>query len=148
MTAYPTRDEAIENEIIAPFAGETSSHDQTMSTVLAVLGNLADDFSRKRGTDGLDQLCQVLEAIEEAYPGDDSADARMNAFGGATSMGFGDETLESLAGALFRARRAEAAAMETLTGAIKWAATGGATESQIVAATGLARNTVRRAMGM
>ena len=123
-------------------------NDQTMNKVLAVLGDFADDFIRKSGTDGLELLCRVLEAIEDAYPGEDMADARMNALSGAASAGFGDETLESLSAALFRARQAEAAAMETLTGAIKWAAEGGATETQIVRATGLARNTVRRAMGL
>lgn len=123
-----------------------TDRDQTMNTVLAVLGDFADDFTRKVGTDGLNQLCEVLEDIDEFYPDEDLADARANAFNGAMMTGFGDESLESLAGALFRARQAEADAMETLTGAIKWAAAGGATESQIVAATGLARNTVRRAM--
>lgn len=123
-----------------------SDRGQTMNGVLAVLGDFADDFTRKVGTDGLDQLCAVSEEIDELYPDEDLADARANALNGAMMLGFGDETLESLAAALFRARQAEAAAMETLTGAIKWAAADGATESQIASATGLARNTVRRAM--
>lgn len=125
-----------------------TDRDQTMNGVLAVLGDFADDFTRKVGTDGLDQLCTICEDIDETYPDEDSDDARMNALNGAVAMGFGDETLESLAAAVFRARRAEAAAMETLTGAIKWAYADGATEAQIVSATGMARNTIRKAMGL
>lgn len=123
-----------------------SDRDQTMRTVLAVLGDFADDFTRKRGTDGLDDLCRVSEAIDETYPAED-IEARTNAFNGAQFLGFGDDTLKGLADELYRARQAEQAAMETLVGAIKWAAIAeGMTETQIVAETGLARNTVRKAM--
>lgn len=123
-----------------------SDRDQTMNTVLAVLGDFVDDFIRRRGTDGLDDLCRVLESINEAYS-DEDAEARTNAFNGAQFLGFGVDTLRGLADELYRARQAETAAMETLVGAIKWAALAeGMTETQIVAATGLARNTVRKAM--
>lgn len=124
----------------------TTNRDQTMSTVLAVLGDFADDFTSKRGTDGLDDLCRVLESINEAYS-DEDAEARVNAFNGAMFLGFGEDTLKGVADELHRARQAETAAMETLVGAIKWAAIAkGMTETQIAAETGLARNTVRKAM--
>ena len=123
-----------------------TDRDQTMNTVLAVLGDFADDFTRKRGTDGLDDLCRVLESIDETYP-DEDVEARTNAFNGAQLLGFGDDTLKGLADELYRARQAELTAMETLVGAIKWAAIAeGMSEAQIVAETGLARNTIRKAM--
>ena len=123
-----------------------SDRDQTMNCVLAVLGDFADDFTRKRGTDGLDALCRVHESIDETYP-DGDVDARTNAFNGALELGFGDDTLQGVADELHRARQAELTAMETLVGAIKWAALAeGMSEAQIVAETGLARNTVRKAM--
>lgn len=124
----------------------TTDRGQTMNTVLAILGDSASDFTDKRGTDGLYDLCRVLESIDETYP-DDDVEARTNAFNGAQFLGFGDDTLRGLAAELHRARIAEQDAMETLVGAIKWAALAeGMTEAQIVAETGLARNTVRRAM--
>lgn len=78
--------------------------------------------------------------------GDDLDDDREQAFSGAAQVILGDATLNGVAEAWARARRAEREAMAVLTGAII-AASETMSESAISSTTGINRMTVRKALG-
>lgn len=105
-----------------------------------------DDLRDKHGTDGLDDMRHIIDTLSEACA--DEAE-RIEATNGAVMVALGDETLESLAAELFRLRQAERDAMSRIVGAMYWQRHhDGASEAELVRATGLARATVRGALGL
>lgn len=122
-------------------SGTMQSHELEAFLVPAL-----DDLRDKHGTDGLDDMRHIIDGLSEAY--DDEAD-RIEATNGAVMVALGDETLESLAAELFRLRQAEHDAMSRIVGAMHWQRHhDGASEAELVRATGLARATVRGALGL
>lgn len=99
-----------------------------------------------------DAFARMVEAIADRYPGREHGqhpdeESITEAMTGALQVLLGDDTLEGLSAAWSRARAAEREAMERLTGAIIAEAQGGAPEVQIAERAGVARMTVRRALG-
>lgn len=97
-----------------------------------------------------DAFARTVEAIADRYPGREQhpdEESIAEAMSGALQVLLGDDTLEGLSAAWQRARAAEREAMERLTGAIIAEAQGGAPEVQIAERAGVARMTVRRALG-
>ena len=99
-----------------------------------------------------DAFARTVEAIADRYPGRDHGqhpdeESITEAMTGALQVLLGDDTLEGLSSAWQRARAVEREAMERLTGAIIAEAQGGAPEVQIAERAGVARMTVRRALG-
>lgn len=99
-----------------------------------------------------DAFARMVEAIADRYPGRDHGqhpdeESITEAMTGALQVLLCDDTLEGLSAAWQRTRAAERDAMERLTGAIIAEAQGGAPEVQIAERAGVARMTVRRALG-
>ena len=99
-----------------------------------------------------DAFARMVEAIADRYPGREygqhpDEESITEAMTGALQILLGDDTLEGLSVAWQRARAVEREAMERLTGAIIAEAQGGAPEVQIAERAGVARMTVRRALG-
>jgi len=103
-----------------------------------------------------DQRCafdRVAGELNARYPERDAAgeptdDTRGGeGMTGACMVLLGDATLAELAGDWSRARVVERDAMARLTGAIMATVEQGATEADIVRATGITRRTIRKAMG-
>ena len=99
-----------------------------------------------------DAFARTVEAIADRYPGRDHGqhpdeESITEAMTGALQVLLCDDTLEGLSAAWPRTRAAEREAMERLTGAIIAEAQGGAPEVQIAERAGVARMTVRRALG-
>ena len=97
-------------------------------------------------------FARTVEAIADRYPGRDHGqhpdeESITEAMTGALQVLLCDDTLEGLSAAWQRTRAAERDAMERLTGAIIAEAQGGAPEVQIAERAGVARMTVRRALG-
>ena len=97
-------------------------------------------------------FARMVEAIADRYPGREHGqhpdeESITEAMTGALQVLLGDDTLEGLSAAWQRARAVEREAMERLTGAIIAEAQGGAPEVQIAERAGVARMTVRRALG-
>lgn len=97
-------------------------------------------------------FARMVEAIADRYPGREHGqhpdeESITEAMTGALQVLLGDDTLEGLSAAWQRARAAEREAMERLTGAIIAEAQCGAPEVQIAERAGVARMTVRRALG-
>ena len=99
-----------------------------------------------------DAFARMVEAIADRYPGREHGqhpdeESITEAMTGALQVLLCDDTLEGLSAAWQRTRAAERDAMERLTGAIIAEAQGGAPEVQIAERAGVARMTVRRALG-
>ena len=97
-------------------------------------------------------FARTVEAIADRYPGREHGqhpdeESITEAMTGALQVLLCDDTLEGLSAAWQRTRAAERDAMERLTGAIIAEAQGGAPEVQIAERAGVARMTVRRALG-
>ena len=97
-------------------------------------------------------FARTVEAIADRYPGRDHGqhpdeESITEAMTGALQVLLCDDTLEGLSAAWQRTRAAERDAMERLTGAIIAEAQGGAPEVQIAERAGVARMTVRKALG-
>lgn len=90
-------------------------------------------------------LLAAAARIEARWPDPDAEDARRDALNGAAQVILGDTSLEDVARAWQRARRAERDAMAVLTGAL---IADDAIEADVVRRTGLARMTVRKARGL
>lgn len=112
----------------------------TRNDIRNVLGGFADQVTG----DQLDQLVAINDVIEQRWPDPDDRDSREQALSGAIQVILGDDTLEGLGAALRRARLAERAAMDQLTGALL-ASPG--SERVLVEQSGVARMTVRKALG-
>lgn len=99
-----------------------------------------------------DAFARMVEAIADRYPGREDGqhpdeESITEAMTGALLVLLGDDTLEGLSAAWSSTRAAEREAMERLTGAIIAEAEGGTPEVQIAERAGVARMTVRRALG-
>ena len=97
-----------------------------------------------------DAFARMVEVIADRDPGrgqHPDEESITEAMAGALQVLLGDDTLEGLSAAWQRARAVEREAMERLTGAIIAEAQGGAPEVQIAERAGVARMTVRRALG-
>ncbi|MDR6868434.1 hypothetical protein J2Y69_003050 [Microbacterium resistens] len=91
-------------------------------------------------------LHRASEMVHARYPERDLADDREAAFSTAAMLILGDATLATITDAYVTARRAERAAMASLTGAII-AASADQAETAMSRETGLNRMTIRKALG-
>lgn len=116
--------------------------------VQARLGDSATEFIQQVGQEGLDDLETVIEIINQRYAGPEPDRDREVAIAAATACGLGRETLTSLATAWREAKTREREAMAALIGGVAWASTHDhRPDIEIVRESGLARETVRRALG-
>ena len=118
-----------------------------MSDIDAYLGDFAGDLSDEQK----DDLARAFDAIDARYPLDDEgqddwADERESACTAAAMVTFGDDSLGNIADQWQGARRFERDRMASLTGAII-AAAQTMPETQVAAAAGVDRMTVRKALG-
>ena len=90
------------------------------------------------------QIDQAATRIAERWPDPDLADTRQAALTGAMMLVLGDDTLEAVAGRVRAARYAYEDALAEMTGALLVSP---GTEVELVQRTGLARMTVRKALG-
>lgn len=92
----------------------------------------------------VEQLVEAANTINARWPDPDDSDTREQVLSGAAQIVLGDDTLEGLAEAWHRARRIERDHMAALTGAL--IVTPGS-ERELCERTGVARMTVRKALG-
>lgn len=95
--------------------------------------------------DQRDQLVRAADMVAETYP--DSTEDRERAFSGAAQVILGDDTLIGLSQAWQSAKAAERAAMDELRGAVIASSILGMSENAMTNETGIARDTIRKALG-
>lgn len=104
------------------------------------LGPAADTITEEQ----LEQLAAASATIDTRWPMPDDADDRELALSAAAQVILGDDTLEGIAAQWQAARRAERQRMSSLTGAL--IASSGS-ERALMERAGVARDTVRKALG-
>lgn len=92
----------------------------------------------------VDNLVRASDAIDARWPDPDDADSREQALSAAAQIILGDDTLEAIGATWAEARRVERDCMAALTGAL--IASSGS-ERDLMARAGVARMTVRKALG-
>lgn len=108
------------------------------------LQNWLGDFADQVTNEQLDALVTAANTIDLRWPDPDDADSRERALSAAAQVILGDDTLESISREYQAARRIERERMAALTGAL--IATPGS-ERDLVERAGVARMTVRKALG-
>ena len=108
------------------------------------LQNWLGDFTDIVTDQDLDALVEAANTIDERWPDPDVADFRERALSAAALVILGGDTLETIAAKWKKARLVERQRMAALTGAL--IATPGS-ERELVDRSGVARMTVRKALG-
>lgn len=106
----------------------------------AWLGHAAADATDEQ----VDAFTEAADTIAARWPDPDDRDSRERAMSAAAQVILGDDTLEAIADAWREARRTERERMAALTGAL--IASPGS-ERVLVEQSGVARMTVRKALG-
>ncbi|WP_182112874.1 hypothetical protein [Actinotalea sp. JY-7876] len=109
---------------------------------IAWLGPAADDTTPEQR----EALTRAAEAVNARFPGEDDGEVREAALNAAAQVILGDDEPEAIADRWRAARRAEQEARAALTGAII-AAAPTSSESALSERLGVARDTVRKALG-
>jgi hypothetical protein len=113
----------------------------------AWLGPAADTIT----DDQLGRLDEVAATINARWANPDDTDTRDQVLSGAAQVILGDDTLESLAAEWHAARQRERDHMAALTGALLASHTGDrsgpGSEADLIERSGVARMTVRKALG-
>ncbi|HLS44303.1 MAG TPA: hypothetical protein VK045_02605 [Ornithinicoccus sp.] len=108
------------------------------------LQNWLGDFASDVTDEQLDRLVDAANTIDERWPDPDDRMLREAALSAACQVILGDDTLEGIAEEWRKARRIERERMASLTGAL--IATPGS-ERELAERSGVARMTVRKAIG-
>ncbi len=121
----------------------------TSEDVHTRLGEAAGEFMQQVGQEGLNDLEAAIEIINRRYTtGPEPERDREAAIAAAAACGLGRETLTSLATAWREAKTREREAMAALVGGVVWASTHDhRPDIEIARTSGLARETVRKALG-
>lgn len=120
----------------------------TSGDVHTRLGEAAGEFMQRVGQEGLDDLEAAIEIINRRYTGPEPERDREAAIAAAAACGLGRETLTSLAESWREAKTREREAMAALVGGVVWASTHDhRPDIEIARTSGLARETVRKALG-
>lgn len=105
------------------------------------------DYAGRIDADKRRTLKATLERLEQRWQGLDFTDERTEAGNAATALAFGDSTADGIADEYRAARAAERTARLRLTGTIVYLSESGVPEVAIAERLGVARMTVRKALG-
>lgn len=120
----------------------------TLSALRDYTGDFWGALVARLGTERLDDLVDVADELHERYD-DGEGGSTTDYLDGALMLAYGDATLQALADARRKALAAYEQAHQNMLGAMVYAArVEGSTEAQITRDTGVARMTVRKALGL
>lgn len=134
VITWTANGEVLRDVTIAPRAKNTRTDIQ----------NWIGDFTGDITDEQLDALVDAANTIDARWPAPDDADSRERALFAASQVILGDRTLAAIGDEWREARRVERQRMAALTGAL--IATPGS-ERELVEQSGVARMTVRKALG-